>query len=57
MPAGNVTTKSRLVPATEMELNIEPAGVPAVTPPEMCYLGWQESPAQPAQLIEPEIAG
>ena len=22
------------------ELNIEQAGVPAVIPPEMCYLGW-----------------
>jgi uncharacterized protein YndB with AHSA1/START domain len=39
------------------ELNIEQAGVPAVIPPEMCYLGWQESLAQLAQLVEPEIAG
>ena len=37
------------------ELNIEQAGVPAVIPPEMCYLGWQESLAQLAQLVEPEI--
>ena len=39
------------------ELNIEQAGVPAVIPPEMCYLGWQESLAQLAQLVEPEIPG
>lgn len=39
------------------ELNIEQAGVPAVIPPEMCYLGWQESLMQLAQLVEPEIAG
>ena len=39
------------------ELNIEQAGVPAVIPPEMCYLGWQESLAQLAQLVEPDIAG
>ena len=39
------------------EVNIEQAGVPAVIPPEMCYLGWQESLAQLAQLVEPEIAG
>jgi uncharacterized protein YndB with AHSA1/START domain len=39
------------------ELNIEQAGVPAVIPPEMCHLGWQESLAQLAQLVEPEIAG
>ena len=37
------------------ELNIEQAGVPAVIPPEMCYLGWQESLAQLATLIEPDI--
>jgi len=39
------------------ELNIEQAGVPAVIPAEMCYLGWQESLVQLAQLVEPEIPG
>jgi uncharacterized protein YndB with AHSA1/START domain len=47
-----VTLKQVLV-GTEM--NIEQAGVPAVIPPEMCYLGWQESLAQLAMLVEPEI--
>jgi uncharacterized protein YndB with AHSA1/START domain len=37
------------------ELNIEQAGVPAVIPAEMCYLGWQESLAQLATLVEPDI--
>ena len=37
------------------EVTIEQAGVPAVIPPEMCYLGWQESLAQLAMLVEPEI--
>lgn len=37
------------------ELNIVQEGVPAVIPPEMCYLGWQESLVQLAQLVEPEI--
>jgi uncharacterized protein YndB with AHSA1/START domain len=37
------------------ELIIEQAGVPAVIPAEMCYLGWQESLAQLATLVEPEI--
>lgn len=37
------------------ELNIEQAGVPAVIPPEACYLGWQESLEQLAKLVEPEI--
>ena len=34
------------------EVNIEQAGVPAVIPPEMCYLGWQESLLQLAKLVE-----
>ncbi len=37
------------------ELNIEQAGIPAVIPAEMCYLGWQESLAQLANLVEPDI--
>lgn len=38
------------------ELSVVQEGVPAVIPVEMCYLGWQESLAQLAQLVEPEIA-
>jgi uncharacterized protein YndB with AHSA1/START domain len=37
------------------ELNIEQAGVPAVIPAEMCYLGWQESLEQLAKVVEPDI--
>jgi len=37
------------------EVNIEQAGVPDVIPAEMCYLGWQESLAQFATLVEPDI--
>ena len=37
------------------ELSIEQSGLPAVIPVEMCYLGWQESLAQLATLVEPEI--
>ncbi len=37
------------------ELNIEQAGLPAVIPVEACHLGWQESLAQLAALVEPEI--
>jgi len=37
------------------ELQVVQEGVPAVIPPEMCYLGWQESLAQLATLVEPEI--
>jgi uncharacterized protein YndB with AHSA1/START domain len=36
-------------------LDIVQEGLPDVIPLEMCYLGWQESLAQLAQLVEPEI--
>ena len=32
-------------------------GIPEVIPVEACYLGWQESLAQLAKLVEPEIPG
>jgi uncharacterized protein YndB with AHSA1/START domain len=37
------------------EINIEQSGLPTVIPLEACYLGWQQSLAQLAQLVEPEI--
>jgi len=39
------------------DVNIVQSGLPAVIPVEMCYLGWQESLAQLAQLVEPVIPG
>ena len=39
------------------ELNVVQEGVPDVIPAEACYLGWQESLAQLAKLVEPEIPG
>ena len=39
------------------ELAIVQEGIPEVIPLEMCYLGWQESLAQLANLVEPEIPG
>ena len=38
------------------EVHITQAGIPEVIPVEMCYLGWQESLAQLALLVEPQIA-
>lgn len=37
-------------------LNIVQSGIPEAVPLEMCYLGWQESLAQLANLVEPDIA-
>ena len=39
------------------EINVEQGGIPAAIPVEMCYLGWQESLAQLANLVEPNIPG
>ena len=39
------------------ELSIVQSGIPDVIPLEMCYLGWQESLAQLALLVEPDIEG
>lgn len=37
------------------ELHIVQEDVPSVIPPEMCYLGWQDSLNKLAHLVEPEI--
>jgi uncharacterized protein YndB with AHSA1/START domain len=37
------------------DLNVVQEGIPQVIPPEACYLGWQESLALLAQLVEAEI--
>lgn len=39
------------------ELSITQAGIPEAIPLEMCYLGWQESLAQLATLVEPDVPG
>jgi uncharacterized protein YndB with AHSA1/START domain len=39
------------------ELSIIQSGIPEAIPLEMCYLGWQESLAQLATLVEPQIPG
>ncbi len=39
------------------DVSIVQEGIPEVIPVEMCYLGWQESLAQLAHLVEPEIPG
>lgn len=37
------------------EINILQENVPSIIPPEMCYMGWQESLSKLASLVEPEI--
>jgi len=49
-----VTVKLTAV-STGTELDIVQAGIPEAIPLEMCYLGWQESLLQLANLVEPDI--
>ena len=49
-----VTVKLRKV-SCGTEIDIVQEGVPDVIPAEACYLGWQESLEQLADLVEPEI--
>lgn len=37
------------------EVHIEQSGIPALIPLAACYLGWQQSLAQLAKLVEPNI--
>ncbi len=55
LPGEMVTTVSLRTVVCGTELSIEQAGIPEMIPVEMCYLGWQESLAQLANLVEPVI--
>lgn len=50
----NVTVSLRAV-LCGTELGIVQDGIPEAIPVEMCYLGWQESLEQLADLVEPVI--
>jgi uncharacterized protein YndB with AHSA1/START domain len=55
---GEMQTTVTLKPVTcGTEVEIVQEGLPAAIPLEMCYLGWQESLEQLADLVEPEIPG
>ena len=56
LPGVMQTTVSLKPVSCGTELSVVQEGIPAVIPLEMCYLGWQESLAQLAMLVEPEIA-
>ena len=55
LPGEIVTTITLKKVSVGTELNIVQEGVPAAIPAEACYLGWQESLAQLANLVDPEI--
>jgi uncharacterized protein YndB with AHSA1/START domain len=55
LPGEMQTTVTLTKVSCGTELNVVQEGVPAVIPAEACYLGWQESLALLAKLVEPEI--
>ena len=55
LPGEMETTVSLRKVSCGTELNVVQAGIPQAIPVEMCYLGWQESLAQLANLVEPTI--
>jgi uncharacterized protein YndB with AHSA1/START domain len=57
LPGEMVVTIALAKVSSGTELHVTQEGVPAVIPADMCYLGWQESLALLAQLVEPEIRG
>jgi uncharacterized protein YndB with AHSA1/START domain len=55
LPGEMQTTVSLRAVSCGTELNVVQEGLPEVIPPELCYLGWQESLDHLARLVEPEI--
>ena len=55
LPGEMETTVSLTEVSCGTGLNIIQEGIPEAIPVEMCYLGWQESLAQLATLVEPVI--
>ena len=55
---GEMETTVILTPVScGSDVAVAQLGIPEMIPLEMCYLGWQESLAQLALLVEPEIPG
>ena len=55
LPGEMVTTVTFRSVLVGTEVNIEQAGIPDPIPPEACCLGWQESLALLALLVEAEL--
>ncbi len=56
LPGEMLTTVTFKRVSCGTEVSIVQEGLPDAIPVEMCYLGWQDSLAQLANLIDPEIA-
>jgi uncharacterized protein YndB with AHSA1/START domain len=57
LPGEMRTTITLKAVSVGTELTIVQEGIPEAIPTEMCYLGWQESLLQLANVVEPQIPG
>ena len=57
LPGEMITTIALVKVSCGTELHVTQEGVPSAIPPEMCYLGWQESLELLAMVVEPNIPG
>jgi len=55
LPGEMVTTVTLQAVSCGTELHVVQESIPEAIPPELCYLGWQESLDHLARLVEPEI--
>ncbi|HEX7892529.1 MAG TPA: SRPBCC family protein [Ramlibacter sp.] len=55
LPGEMTTTVVLTATPVGIEMHVTQENIPAVIPLAACYLGWQESLTQLAQLVEPEI--
>jgi len=55
LPGTMITTIDLRAVICGTELNVVQEGIPDAIPPEMCYLGWQESLVLLDKLVEAEI--
>jgi len=55
LPGEMITTIEFKTVSIGTELTVVQEGVPGVIPPEACYLGWQDSLALLAQLVEADV--
>lgn len=57
LPGEMLVTVSLRQVSCGTDVSIKQEGIPSVIPLEMCYLGWQESMLQLANLLEPHSPG
>jgi uncharacterized protein YndB with AHSA1/START domain len=55
MPGQMLVTVTLTKVSVGTELTVVQEGVPDTIPPEACYIGWQQSLRQLAELVEPNI--